>query len=166
EEEERKPEAAPKRKKTDPAEAQRAVEAAGKLVEAGKTDQAVQSLTTTLSAGNLPPAILAKAFMYRGMAYRQQQKPANAVADLTSALWLKGGLSPADRSTAMQARSAAYREAGLTETGQALAAASPQVKEKTAAGGAGSNWFSSTSTTETSAGQTSQQSGGSGWNLF
>src|SRR6187200_419023 len=47
--EELKPEAKPKRKKQDPAEAQRAVEAAAKLLEGGKTEQAVQTLTTTIS---------------------------------------------------------------------------------------------------------------------
>ena len=36
---------------------------------------------------------MAKALLYRGIAYRQQKLPAQAIADLTSALWLKGGLS-------------------------------------------------------------------------
>jgi len=44
------------------------------------------------------------------VAYRQQKKPAQAIAGLTSALWLKGGLGEADapRGPARLA-SAAYR---------------------------------------------------------
>ena len=92
-----------------------------KLLENGKADQAVQALTSTISGGNLPPAIMAKALLYRGMAYRQQQKPAQAISDITGALWLKGGLSPTDRTNALQQRAAAYQEAGLTENGEPLA---------------------------------------------
>ena len=123
--EELKPEAKPKRKKQDPVEAQRAIEGALKLLEDGKADQAVQALTATISGGNLPPAIMAKALLYRGMAYRQQQKPAQAISDITSALWLKGGLSPTDRTNALQQRAAAYQEAGLTENGEPLARRGP-----------------------------------------
>ena len=118
-------EAKPKRKKQDPVEAQRAIEGAVKLLESGKAEQAVQALTTTISGGNLPPAIMAKALLYRGMAYRQQQKPAQAISDITGALWLKGGLSPTDRTNALQQRAAAYQEAGLTESGEPLARRGP-----------------------------------------
>ncbi|HEU0063217.1 MAG TPA: tetratricopeptide repeat protein, partial [Hyphomicrobiaceae bacterium] len=85
------------KKKADPAEAQRAVEHAAKLIDAGKTEQAVQALSATLTGGNLPPAVMARALLLRGIAYRQQKKPAQAIADFTSALWLKGGLSESDR---------------------------------------------------------------------
>ena len=60
----------PAKKKQDPVEAQRAIEAATKLLNAGKVDRAVQSLTDTLAGGNLPPAVMAKAFYVRGMGYR------------------------------------------------------------------------------------------------
>ena len=117
-----------KKKKQDPAEAQRAIDAALKLLEAGKADQAAQALTAVLGGGNLPPAIMAKALLYRGIAYRQQKKPAQAIADLTSALWLKGGLSEADRADALRQRTAAYQEAGLAESGGAVAAAVPNAR--------------------------------------
>ena len=162
--EELKPEAKPKRKKQDPAEAQRTVEAAAKLLEGGKTDQAVQTLTTTISGGNLPPAIMAKALLYRGMAYRNQQKPAQAISDITSALWLKGGLSPTDRTSALQQRAAAYQEAGLTESGEPLPKVSAP-KERPAQ--TSSSWGAATTTSGTdtaSASQTSQSGGG--WNIF
>jgi cell division septation protein DedD len=114
-----------KKKRQDPAEAQRAIDSAAKLLETGKADQAAQALTLTLAGGNLPPAILAKAFYVRGMAYRQQGKPAQAISDLTNALWLKGGLGGAERAEALKQRSAAYSDAGLTESGEAVATAAP-----------------------------------------
>ena len=116
---------APKRKKQDPLEAQRSIEAAAKLLEAGRADQAEQALTAVINGGNLPPAIMAKALLYRGIAYRQQKKPAQAIADLTSALWLKGGLAEADRGDAMRQRTSAYQEAGLGDNGEAIAPAMP-----------------------------------------
>ena len=113
-----------KKKRQDPVEAQRAIDGANKLLQSGKADQATQALTATLTGGNLPPAIMAKALYLRGVAYRQQGKPAQAISDLTSALWLKGGLADSDRADAIKQRTAAYGDAGLTETGEAVTAAS------------------------------------------
>ena len=108
-------EAQPKggKKRQDPAEAQRTIEAALKQVQAGRADQAVQAMTATLSAGNLPPALMAKALYVRGLAYRRQGRSAQAISDLNSALWLKGGLGGEDRVEATSERSAAYAAAGL-----------------------------------------------------
>jgi hypothetical protein len=114
-----------KKKRQDPAEAQRTIEAALKFLEAGKADQAEQALTGVLTGGNLPPAIMAKALLYRGIAYRQQKKPAQAIADLTSALWLKGGLAEVDRKDALRQRTSAYKEAGLSDSGDPVAPAMP-----------------------------------------
>ena len=105
-------------KKTDPATTQSTIEAAAKLLESGKTDQAVAALTGVIAGGNLPPVVMARALYLRGAAYRKQSKPALAISDLTSALWLKGGLADADRKDALQQRAAAYSEAGLTDQGQ------------------------------------------------
>jgi cell division septation protein DedD len=111
------------KKRQDPAEAQRAIEAAQKQLQAGRAEQAVQGLTTVLSGGNLPPAILARAFYVRGAAYRQQGRTAQAVSDLTSALWLKGGLGGEERDAAIRERSAAYADAGVADHGEAEAPA-------------------------------------------
>ena len=92
-----------KKKRQDPVEAQRAIDAADKLLQGGKAEQAAQALTATLAGGNLPPAIMARALYMRGMAYRQQSKPAQAISDLTSALWLKGGLTAEDRQDCAEA---------------------------------------------------------------
>jgi hypothetical protein len=118
----------PAKKKPDPGEARRAVETAAKLLDAGKTEPAIQALSTTLAAGNLPPAVMAKALLLRGTAYRQQKKPAQAISDFTSALWLKGGLSESDRADGLRQRSAAYQEAGLGQGGDLEATASKQAR--------------------------------------
>jgi|SoiMethySBSTD1v2_1073268.scaffolds.fasta_scaffold322463_2 cell division septation protein DedD len=161
--EELKPEAKPKAKKQDPVEAQRAIEGALKSLESGKPDQAVQVLSNTISGGNLPPAIMAKALLYRGMAHRQQRRPAQAISDFTSALWLKGGLSPTDRTNAEQQRAAAYREAGLNEKGGPLAPGSgdaTQANERPSR--PASNFGPATSSSGTETKSSSSQSG-SGW---
>lgn len=141
------------KKKQDPVEAQRTIEAAAKALQAGKADQAVQALTSTLNRGNLPAPIMAKALYTRGLAFRQKNQPAQAISDLTSALWLKGGLTDGDRADALKQRSAAYADAGLTEAGEpaatvAAAPASAPAKswstETTApapSSGGGGSWF-------------------------
>jgi cell division septation protein DedD len=120
------------KKRQDPADAQRAIEAAQKQLQAGRAEQAVQALSTTLAGGNLPPAILAKAFYLRGIAQRRLGRPANAISDLNSALWLRGGLGGDERGEAMQERAAAYTDAGLRAPDDSAAPA-----PKTAS----SNWF-------------------------
>ena len=132
---------APAKKKQDPVEAQRGIEAAAKLLQSGKVDQAVQSLTATLSGGNLPPAVMAKALYVRGMGYRQQRKPAHALSDLTSALWLKGGLGGDERADAIKQRTAAYADAGLTERGELVVGAIPHSPPPASAKKSGSGWL-------------------------
>jgi len=132
---------APTKKKQDPVEAQRAIEAATKLLNAGRVEQAVQALSATLSGGNLPPAVMAKAFYVRGMAYRQQKKPAHALSDLTTALYLRGGLGEGDRADAIALRAAAYADAGLTERGGAVVTAAPEGPPPASAKKAGGGWL-------------------------
>jgi cell division septation protein DedD len=114
-----------KPKRQDPVEAEHAITAALQQLEAGKSAEAAQALTRVLNGGGLPPVMMAKALLYRGIAYRQQKKPAQAIADLTSALWLKGGLSEADRADALRQRAAAYQEAGLADSGDPMVPAVP-----------------------------------------
>jgi cell division septation protein DedD len=124
------------KKKQDPADAQRTIEAALQQLQAGKASQALQAVSATVAGGNLPPAIMAKALYVRGMAYRRQGRPAQAISDLTSALWLKGGLGGDEREEAVKERSAAYADAGLADPGESQAAP----KAKSAAGGG--TWLS------------------------
>src|SRR5262245_26109949 len=171
--------AAASKKKHDPAEAQRAVEHAGKQLEAGKTEQAVQALSATLAAGNLPPSLMAKALLLRGIAYRQQKKPAQAISDFTSALWLKGGLSEADRADGLRQRAAAYQEAGLGQQGGEIATAAPskdtRAKERPS-NPAAAPWGDGTTTSAPSASApphtalnqepSKEPASGGGWDLF
>jgi sporulation related protein len=150
----------PAKKRQDPVEAQRAIEAAAKLLEAGKSDQATQALTAVLTGGNLPPPIMARALLYRGIAYRQQKKPAQAIADLTSALWLKGGLSEADRGDALKQRSSAYQEAGLAQGGEPIAPAMPNAARPTRTASASEN------STSPDASAAAKQSSGGWFNPF
>jgi hypothetical protein len=124
---------APATTKRDPATALATIEAAAKLLEAGKTDQAIASLSSAISGGNLPPTSMARALYLRGAAYRKQAKPAQAISDLTSALWLKGGLSDTDRADATQQRAAAYSEAGLSDEGQTASTATRNRSDGTVA---------------------------------
>jgi tetratricopeptide (TPR) repeat protein len=163
------------KKKPDPVEAQRAVDNAAKLLAAGKTDQAIQALSATLASGNMPPAIMAKALFYRGTAYRQQKKPAQAIADFTSALWLKGGLSESDRAEGLRQRAAAYAEAGLNQGGDISPAGAVKPtpgKERTASPATPVPWSDGTSTSAppTQAALVQEPSAapatGGGFNLF
>lgn len=100
--------------KKDPAAALKSLESGVRAYEAGKLDPAAQSLTAAL-AGGLPSKQMARALYFRGLTFRKQGKPALAISDLTSAIWLKGGLDETERAAAIESRAAAYREAGLGE---------------------------------------------------
>ena len=109
----------------DSAAAQSANDQAQKLLLAGNAQGATNVLSSAISGGKLPPPVMARALYLRGVAHRKLQKPAQAISDLTSALWLKGGLSTEDRADAIKQRSAAYAEAGLAEPGQNTVEAKP-----------------------------------------
>jgi hypothetical protein len=102
-------------KARDPAEIQKVLAAAQKSLDSGKADIAATQIDSLIGGGGLGSRSMAQALAIRGQAYRQQGKPAQAIADLQSALWLKGGLSDSERAKATEARAAAYREAGLAE---------------------------------------------------
>ena len=102
-------------KTRDPADAQKTLAAAQKSLDGNKADIAVGQIDALIGRGGLDSRSMARALSIRGQAYRKQGKPAQAIADLQSALWLKNGLSESERASAVEARSAAYREAGLGE---------------------------------------------------
>jgi cell division septation protein DedD len=134
EEDEDEGKAKTKAKKQDPADAQRAIDAALKHLQAGKTAEAVQAATATMTGGNLPPAIMAKALYVRGVAYRRQGRSALAISDLTGALWLKGGLGGDEREDAIKEKAAAYADAGLADPGES--------RQAPKSAGGGGNWLS------------------------
>lgn len=128
-------------KKKDSAEAQKFVASGIKSYETGKLDAAVTALSEGLRLGGLPSQQMAKALYIRGLAYRKQGKPALAISDLTSAVWLKGGLSETERSDAMENRVAAYREAGL---GDGVTGPRPQQQKSAAAPASSGGWQTAT----------------------
>lgn len=137
--------------KADAASARQQVDAGIAAFQGGKNDVAVASFTSALSTGTLASTDTARALYYRGLAYRKLAKPALAIADLTSALWLKDALDSKQRADAQDNRAAAYREAGLPEqSGGAPAPVSGSSAGSggaavTGAAGAASSWSARTS---------------------
>lgn len=80
----------------------------------GKYDEAQRAFEAAIRAG-MPSNQMPRVLYYRGLTFRKQGKPGFAVSDLTSALWLKGGLSEAERADAIKNRALAYHESGVSE---------------------------------------------------
>jgi SPOR domain len=144
--------AAAKKKDATPAYA-----AGTKAFESGKMKTAIKHLSKALSIGGLPGPQMAKALYYRGVAYRKTKKPAQAISDLTTAVWLKGGLSDSDRAKATEDRRAAYREAGLGDNPPPIGA-SPLDAPATIASAAGQPVIAQSTSNKTIATAPAQQS--------
>lgn len=86
-------------------------------LKARKFSDAISTFSGALTSGKLSKEETAKALYYRGLAYRQSSQPALAIADFSNALWLKAGLSPAQRKDAEAQRQTAYAEAGAAKSG-------------------------------------------------
>jgi hypothetical protein len=91
----------------------RALDGAAKALDSGNADAAMSALDGVLSGGGLSNKHMARALYLRGLAHRRKGRPAQAIADLTSAVWLKDGLSEGDRNAALAARSEVSREVGV-----------------------------------------------------
>ncbi|MEM1306146.1 MAG: SPOR domain-containing protein [Pseudomonadota bacterium] len=107
------------------AAARKAVGDGKQLIAKGRHGAAVSLLTQAISSRRLRYKEMAQALYQRGLAYRGAQKPAQAIEDLTAALWIKNGLPKADRDAALAARAATYEAAGLSGQGQTNTAALP-----------------------------------------
>jgi SPOR domain len=118
--------AAAKKQQEEPAEAagddkaktaalvQQTFDAGIKAYGVGKNEEALRALEAAMRGG-LPSAQMPRALYHRGLAFRKLGKPGFAVSDLTSALWLKNGLSEAERADAIKVRALAYNEAGISD---------------------------------------------------
>lgn len=84
----------------------------------GRYQPAIEQLSAALKSGGLSSTEIAKALYRRGVAYKRQKQPGLAISDLTSALWLKDGLSGSDREAATAERAEAYQMAGVQDTGK------------------------------------------------
>ena len=85
---------------------------------AGDMQPAIGGLSAAMR-GRLSGAQTARAYYYRGLAYRKAGQPGQAITDLTRALELKE-LSEAEKSDAIENRQVAYQEAGISEREQVL----------------------------------------------
>lgn len=83
-----------------------------KAYSVGKYEEALRAFEATIRAG-LPSQQMPRVLYYRGLTFRKLGKPGFAVSDLTSALWLKGGLSEAERADAIKNRALAFNESGV-----------------------------------------------------
>ncbi len=86
-----------------------------KAYEAGKHGDAIKHLGSAIRSGEIEKQQMALALYYRGLAFRKKNRPGQAISDLTSAVWLKEGLTPAQKNEALSNRNAAYREAGISD---------------------------------------------------
>jgi len=138
------------------ARGQKLYDAGIKAYKAGKPAEAIKHLGSAIRAGGLEKPQMAKALYYRGLAFRKKGKPGQAISDLTSAIWLKDGLTTAEKSEAISSRNAAYREAGISSapaaTESVVVATPAAVKTEavaanapTSSGGSASGWQTATS---------------------
>lgn len=95
------------------AEAKKSYEGGVKAYQTGRFQNAVDQLSSALRGGGLSNAQMARGLYYRGLSYKRLDKPGLAISDLTSALWLKNGLSDDERKMATAERAEAYKSAGL-----------------------------------------------------
>lgn len=93
---------------------QQAFDAGIKAYGAGKNEEAIRAFEAAIRGG-LPSAQMPRLLYYRGLVFRKLGKPGFAVSDLTSALWLKNGLSEAERADATKMRALAFQEAGISD---------------------------------------------------
>jgi hypothetical protein len=107
-----------------PAEIDRQLDTAAKSLTSGDADGATKTLDSVLAGGGLGNKHVARALYLRGVAHRKKGRPAQALADLTSAIWLKDGLNEADRAAALKERSEVSGELGVAESGAPASVAS------------------------------------------
>ena len=96
---------------------------------AGKYDNAVRMLSSTINSDNASQGEAAKALYLRGIAYRKLGQPSRAIADLGAAIFL--GLPDQDRVGALVNRGLSYQAAGLATQGEA------EIAQARKAGGSG-----------------------------
>ena len=125
------------------ATAARMLDAGIKAYQASDTEQALRAFDAALRGGALNSQQVARALYYRGLVYRKDGRQALAISDLTNAIWLKDGLSLAEKEQAMQDRLAAYKDAGISDvpaidqSGPIAASASPPMSPVAPSGASG-----------------------------
>lgn len=121
-------------------DAEAVLDKARRALDAGKAAAAQQLADSVLTSAKKDARSTARALAMRGEAYLALGRPVEAIADLDSALWVKGGLAGQDRERASAARSKAMASSGVSGGGGGPVAASAP---STASGGAaGAGWSS------------------------
>ena len=90
-----------------------------KAYESGKFSEAIKHLSSAVRSGDLEKPQMAKALYHRGISFRKTGKPGQAISDLTSAVWLREGLTTSQKTDALNNRTDAYREAGISNAPEA-----------------------------------------------
>jgi hypothetical protein len=129
------PEAAADEKGKAAALVQQAFDGGIKAYGSGKLEEAQRAFDAAVRGG-LPSAQMPRLLYYRGLTFRKLGKPGYAVSDLTNALWLKGGLSEAERADATKVRALAYNESGVSDVPpvpQSAYAEAPKIPSSTPA---------------------------------
>jgi hypothetical protein len=99
-----------------PVDAEASLDQARRALAEGKAETAFGLADQVVKNAKKDPRNTARALAVRGEAHLRQGRPAEALADLESALWVKGGLAGAEREAAMTARANALQQAGLASS--------------------------------------------------
>ncbi len=101
------------------AQAKRGLKEGFANLKKGRAKRAAAVFTKLLSNGGMAPNDTARALLGRAQAYQKLKKTAQAIADYSSALWMRKGLVPDEKSAALRGRAQAYRAVGLIAQAQA-----------------------------------------------
>ena len=94
-------------------DAEATLDKARRALADGKAESAHDLADSVVKNAKKDPRNTARALAVRGEALVRLGRPAEAYADLQSALWVKGGLAGAEREAAVSARAQAGEQAGL-----------------------------------------------------
>lgn len=120
-------------------DAEAALDKAAKALAGGKPQITVGLADQVLGSAGKTPRTTARALALRGQARLKLGKPAEAMADLDSALWVKDGLGAGDREAASAAKAESYRQAGVADQATRAANSVGQVEKAVAPGVAAPN---------------------------
>jgi tetratricopeptide (TPR) repeat protein len=104
-----------------PVDAEAVLDKARRALAEGKAEAAFGLADSVVKNAKKDPRNTARALAVRGEAHLRLGRPAEALADLDSALWVKGGLAGADREAATTARAQALQQSGLATNATAPA---------------------------------------------
>ena len=96
-------------------------------LNSGSAEIAVKHFSAVIQSGKRSMHELSAALHYRAKAYVVLKRPALAIADIDSALWLRK-MSPVERESALRLKNKALQSVGLASSAQAKGVSKPSVK--------------------------------------